>query len=155
LKLCRPISNFGAEFIAGIFITLFIYAASSKVLEFDKFRIQISQSPLLTAFGDWIAWFVITIETLTVVFLSVRRLRIIGLYSSFGLMVAFAAYIIAIIKFSEFIPCSCGGILEHMSWNTHLIFNLVFVVLATIGVFLETNKIQIRKSDNLLTDHSK
>src|SRR5690606_14703009 len=50
-------------------------------------------------------------------------------------MVMFTAYIFIILNFSDFVPCSCGGVLEKMSWTQHLIFNVVFIILAGVAVF--------------------
>ncbi|MEJ0031509.1 MAG: MauE/DoxX family redox-associated membrane protein [Bacteroidota bacterium] len=41
-------------------------------------------------------------------------------------MVMFTAYIVVITRFSEYTPCSCGGVLEKMSWDQHLVFNIGF-----------------------------
>jgi hypothetical protein len=63
------------------------------------------------------------------------RFRVLALFAAFALMVMFTAYIFIILNFSDFIPCSCGGVLEKLSWTQHLIFNLVFIVLAGVAVF--------------------
>ncbi len=41
-----------------------------------------------------------------------------------------------ILNYSEFIPCSCGGILEKMDWKTHLIFNIATVIVAAFTIVL-------------------
>src|SRR5690606_12191987 len=38
--------------------------------------------------------------------------------------------------YSDFIPCSCGGVLEKMGWTEHLVFNISFIVLAFVGILL-------------------
>jgi len=70
--------------------------------------------------------------------LAFLRFRLLGLYASFSLMVMFTAYIIAITKFSDYIPCSCGGVLQNMSWNQHLIFNIGFILLAVAGIIFHS-----------------
>src|SRR5690606_7657944 len=50
--------------------------------------------------------------------------------------VMFTAYIVIILNFTEFIPCSCGGVLEDLGWTEHLIFNIVFILLAAVGILL-------------------
>jgi uncharacterized membrane protein YphA (DoxX/SURF4 family) len=62
--------------------------------------------------------------------------RLIGLYASFFFMILFTGYIVAILRFSSYIPCSCGGILQKMSWTQHLIFNIGFLLLAVIAILL-------------------
>ena len=113
-----------------------MYAATSKLIDYQKFRIQIGQSPLLTAFAGWVVWIIPAIEIAISIMLATPRHRLVGLYASFSLMIMFTGYIIAITKFSEYIPCSCGGILSKMGWNQHLLFNIVFVLLALIGILL-------------------
>lgn len=63
--------------------------------------------------------------------------RSVALYASFTLMVMFTAYIYIILNFSDFVPCSCGGVLEKLSWTQHLIFNIFFIILAGIAVFIK------------------
>lgn len=115
-------------------ILLFSYAAASKLLDFQNFQIQLGQSPLLSAFAVPVSIAVPVVEFILVLLLLFSRYRVIGLYGSFMLMTMFSAYIVIILNFSSFIPCSCGGILEKMSWDEHLLFNIIFVVLAAIAV---------------------
>jgi hypothetical protein len=55
-------------------------------------------------------------------------------------MVMFTAYIVAILNFSNYVPCSCGGVLEKLGWREHLIFNSAFVVLGLIGIVLQAEE---------------
>lgn len=131
--MCRSIT---VEIIAGLLIVLFVYAAFSKLLDFEQFRLQLAQSPVLYVAYNTIAWLVPVTELLIALALFSRRRRLTGLYASFTLMTAFSAYIIAITRYSEYIPCSCGGVLSKMSWNQHLVFNIGFVLLAGLAIYL-------------------
>lgn len=115
---------------------LFVYAATSKIIDYSKFRIQLGQSPILSPFADWISFLIPFSEFVIAFFLVFRRTRFLGLLSSFILMVLFSFYIYIILHYSAFIPCSCGGILEKMNWNQHLIFNVLFTVLAGIALLI-------------------
>ena len=126
--------------ICCLFIILFLYASLNKLQDFQKFNIQLAKSPLLTTLSGWIAWLVPALEILVVFLLLTKRFQLLGLYAAYFLMVLFSAYIIAILNFSKYIPCSCGGILQNMSWIEHLIFNIVFIVLAIIGVLIYPDK---------------
>jgi len=128
------------EIICFLLIVLFVYAATNKLIEMEKFKVQIGQSPLITAFADWVVWLIPISELLVSITLVIPSLRLLGLYSSFVLMVMFTAYIIAILNFSEYVPCSCGGILEKLGWTEHLIFNIAFALLAMLGVILASKK---------------
>jgi uncharacterized membrane protein YphA (DoxX/SURF4 family) len=125
--------------ICCLFIILFLYASLNKLLEFQKFNTQLAKSPILTAFSDWIAWTIPAVEILVVLLLLIKRFQWFGLYAAFCLMVVFSIYIIAILHFSEYIPCACGGILQNMTWNEHLVFNASFVTLAVIGILIYPN----------------
>uniref|UniRef100_UPI004048BF54 MauE/DoxX family redox-associated membrane protein n=1 Tax=Mariniflexile sp. TaxID=1979402 RepID=UPI004048BF54 len=136
----RPFHILFIEIICFLFIFLFSYAAISKLLDFNTFKIQLGQSPLLTAFAGWVAWVVPIIELITALLLAIPKYRLVALYGALGLMSLFTLYIIAILKFSDYVPCSCGGILENMGWQEHLIFNVIFLGLAMIGILITPSK---------------
>ena len=50
------------EIISFLFVLLFVYAAANKILDFQKFSVQIGQSPLLAGYGNSIPWMVIASE---------------------------------------------------------------------------------------------
>lgn len=134
MKFYFKYKNVLLEFICFLFILLFVYAAVSKLLVFDEFKIQIGSSPILYAFSDWMVWAVPSIEILISLMLIIPKFRLLALYASFSLMVMFTAYIFIILNFSDSVPCSCGGVLEKLGWTEHLIFNIAFVALAVIGI---------------------
>ena len=139
MKLSATIKNGIIEIICLLYLLLFVYAAVSKLLDFENFEVQLGQSPLLSAFAGWVSWGVPIVELVIALLLLVPRFRLVGLFAAFSLMVMFTTYIIIILNFSSFVPCSCGGILEKMGWTEHLIFNIGFVVLALIGILLQKN----------------
>jgi uncharacterized membrane protein YphA (DoxX/SURF4 family) len=124
------------EIISALFIVLFVYAAVTKLMDYEKFRLQISQSPVLTAFAGVVVWLVPAIEVAIAVLLMTKRFRLAGLYAAFSLMVMFTAYIVVITRFSEYTPCSSGGVLEKLSWDEHLVFNVAFVLLASVAIVI-------------------
>jgi uncharacterized membrane protein YphA (DoxX/SURF4 family) len=137
------------DLVCAVFVVLFVYAAASKLIGYDKFRLQLGQSPVLTAFAGLAVWFVPAFEILLALLLMKSRFRLIALYASFCLMVMFTAYIVVITRFSDYVPCSCGGVLEKLTWDQHLVFNLVFVVLAFIAIVIYPKDILLQwKQDN-------
>ena len=136
MKIYSKHKNILLEFICFLFILLFVYAAISKFLVFDEFKIQIGQSPVLTAYAGWLVWIVPCIEIIISLMLVIPQYRLQGLYASFSLMVMFTAYIVIILNFSDHVPCSCGGVLEKLGWTEHLIFNSAFIALAFIGILI-------------------
>lgn len=130
------------EIISVLFILLFVYAAISKLLDFENFQIQLGQSPMLSAYAGLLALVVPVFEIAIAVLLGFSKTRRLGLLSSFTLMVMFSVYIYIILQYASFVPCSCGGVLDKMGWQEHLIFNLVFVLLAFIALQLSNKKNQ-------------
>jgi len=131
----KPIpKNFIIEIISLLFILLFVYASISKLLEFNDFQTQLGQSPLLAAFAVPVSYGVIGIELATAGLLAWEKTRKLGLYTAYLLMVLFTTYIVIILNFTPFTPCSCGGVLESLGWTEHLVFNVGFILLAILGV---------------------
>jgi len=128
------------EIICYLFIILFVYAAAGKLLDFEEFRVQLGQSPMLSEFADYVVWALPAMEIGVAILLSSAKLRLIGIFAFFSLMVMFTTYIVIILNFTDFIPCSCGGVLANLGWIEHLIFNVVFIILAIITVVLESSR---------------
>ena len=124
------------EVICFLFIFLFVYAAVSKLAEYETFTVQLGQSPLVTAFAHWIAWAIPALEILISILLIIPKTRLMALYACLSLMTMFTTYIVCILTLSVYVPCSCGGILESLGWAEHLIFNVAFLVLSIIGIVL-------------------
>ncbi len=136
MKLNIKLQNVFLEMVCFLYIILFTYAAISKLIDFENFQTQLSQSPLLSAYAASISFLVIIAELELVLALSLRVSRIKALSLSVGLMTVFTTYIILILNFSSFIPCSCGGILEKLGWTEHMIFNLFFIFIGSCNLLL-------------------
>ncbi|RAV29197.1 MauE/DoxX family redox-associated membrane protein [Sinomicrobium soli] len=128
--------NIILEIICYLFIFLFLYAAFSKLMDVQKFQVQMTKSPLITSFAPLLAWGVPILEIILAFFLFMPRLRIYGLYAAFSLMFVFTGYIFIILNYSPYVPCSCGGILSSMGWGEHLVFNSAFTLLAIFGILI-------------------
>lgn len=139
------------KIIAFAYIFLFVYTAVSKIIDFENFEIQLGQSPLLSSFAGWVAIAVPASEIIIAIGLMVNRFRFVALLASYTLMTMFTAYIYIILNYSEFIPCSCGGILEKMDWKQHLAFNIIFMLFAATSIFCINDYTVKIKSAALMT----
>jgi uncharacterized membrane protein YphA (DoxX/SURF4 family) len=122
------------EIISLLFVLLFLYTAVYKIIDFSNFRAVIGQSPLITRFAPYLAVGVPLVEIIISGLLVFSRWRIIGLCASFALMLVFTFYIIILLNLHSHLPCSCGGIIQDMSWQQHLVFNIVFLLLSLTGI---------------------
>ena len=134
--------------IVYLYIMLFVYAALTKILDFENFQNQLGQSPMLSNFAEWIAVIVPAVELVIAFLLMIKKYRTIGLIGAYGLMLSFSCYIYIILHYSDFVPCSCGGILEKMTWMQHLIFNIVFLLLSIISLILNSKPVQFTKGND-------
>lgn len=134
------IKRYFVKAVSILLALLFIYAAASKLFDFEAFQVQLAQSPLLSAYAGIISYGILIIEFAVAFMLLIPNSNRLGLYASIGLMSAFTLYIYLILNYSDFVPCSCGGILEKLGWTEHLIFNICFLVLAIIGLYTLVKK---------------
>jgi uncharacterized membrane protein YphA (DoxX/SURF4 family) len=126
--------------LSMLIVTLFLYVGISKLTDFTMFKVNMRKSPILSSsMVDLLAYLVPLGEILIAILLLVPKTRRFGFYISYSTMVAFTAYI-ALLRYGyPDIACSCGGILGTMDFNVHIIFNLLFVVIAFLGIYLSKN----------------
>lgn len=130
----RKIIHTAAPFMLTL---LFVYAASSKLLDFARFRGQLYNQSFPHWIADILLYTLIPLEVVTVVLLCMPRGQKAGLLLSASLLTVFSGYIaLVLLHFWTRIPCSCGGILSHMPWGAHLVFNLFFAALAITALLV-------------------
>lgn len=122
------------EIIVILYVILFLYTGISKLMDYSVFKEQIATSPILAPIAKPIAWGLPWVEFLVTVLLVIPRWRLKGLMASAALMFLFTGYIILILLFNKEIPCSCGGVIEQLSWGQHIVFNAVFIGLAITAI---------------------
>jgi len=137
------------EIISALLVILFCYAAVSKLENTPLFRVQLGKSPLTSGHESLIAIAVPCSELMISMLLIFRSTRFTGLILSFFIMLLFTIYIIIILNFSYYVPCSCGGVLQGLSWRTHVIFNCTFLVLIIIALIAESKKPHINQFTQL------
>lgn len=129
------------EIIAALFILLFVYAATSKLMDHQSFLHAIQNSPLLKPVAAVISWFIPFTEITISMSLFSSKFRNAGLLYSMLLMSVFTLYLIYMLLFIPHLPCSCGGVLSGLTWGQHLAFNAVFTLLGLFGwIISKTNK---------------
>lgn len=131
----RVFKKYSVDIISALFILLFVYAAVSKILDFETFQAQLGQSPVVSTYAETISYGILFLELIIAILVGITRTRLLGLYGAFALMIVFTIYIIIIMHFAPFTPCSCGGILENMGWKEHFIINVCFIILSITGIY--------------------
>lgn len=133
-------TNIIAEAITILYISLMLYTAASKLADYNLSREQMAMMPLMTPFAHVFAWLLPVIEIVIAALIFAPITRVKGLYIVTVLMTLFTIYIIYMMTYYEHLPCSCGGLLQSLSWKEHLIFNSAYIVLGLIGIVLYKRK---------------
>jgi hypothetical protein len=128
------------NFIATLFIFLFTYTAVNKLVSFASFRYNLSHSPWIGSYSSCIAVLIPFLELAIVVLLFIPKTKLAGLYASLCLMGIFSLYIGYALVSGSKLPCSCGGIIQRLSWQQHFWVNLVLTFMAVLAIHL--SKIQ-------------
>ena len=81
------------EIISSLLILLFVYAASSKLIDYNLFKVQIRNSVWLRPFAVISPWLVPATVLVISLILTVMSTRIIRLYTSLMLLLIFTIYI--------------------------------------------------------------
>lgn len=138
--------------VSAFLVMLLVYAAFSKLLDADRFIRQVRLSPLIpNGTHTLVAYAIPASEIIIGLALCFHHTRRTGLYAAYFLMLLFTLYLYFLLNYSTYIPCSCGGILGKMSWNVHIVFNLVVSILTGIACILEEKQHRRRKNVHVKT----
>lgn len=109
-----------------ISIILLTYTAIEKILKFDDFMINLSQTDLFNyKYIETIAFFIIFLELFIVFFLFFKEK--VGVYLLFFFFLFSTAYVFILNSEGNYSRCGCGGILNTFSYYQHLLFNVLFI----------------------------
>ena len=122
-------------------VFLFFYTATAKLSNLAVFESELENQAVPGWSVPVLLWLIPVSELATVLMLSWPRFKRYGLWLSVLLLSVFTLYIsLAVLNVFERVPCSCGGVLKNMGMQSHLVFNLFFLLLSIWGVRLLTLK---------------
>jgi len=136
--MTNQIKSTVSPIIISLFVFLFAYTGLSKIFHHNLFLVTLRQSPILNPYAGLISWLLPILELCTVVLLTIKNTQRVALYITLALMLIFTFYILYLLLFVPDLPCSCGGVLQSLSWSGHLILNL-FLVFLSLFEILVTN----------------
>jgi hypothetical protein len=137
--------NLAIEVITAILLLLWIYTGLNKVIHFEKFRFETGRSPFLQHIVPLVAIAVPTSELLIAGLLIFKGTRVMGLYASLFLMTLFTGYVYVMLHYAYDLPCSCGGIIELLTWEQHLIVNVTITLLTAVAILLQSRLAMLNK----------
>jgi putative oxidoreductase len=125
--------------VSVLIALLLAYAAVSKLCAYEESKREMMNQVFPVNIALVLTWLVPVIELTFAIGLVINKFRFRALIASCLLLIVFSLYIVITMSGSfGRIPCSCGGILENMSYSAHLVFNLIFIVMAILAIALET-----------------
>jgi hypothetical protein len=125
------------EISCSLLIALFLYASVSKWLDFKGFVGDMNNQPFPNFFTPFLVWGIPILEVIIAIALIFEKTRTAGLYASLILMIAFTIYTaMVLMNFFKYVPCSCGGVIKKLTWTQHLFFNLFFVGISLLSIWL-------------------
>lgn len=128
------------SFVATLFILLFTYASFSKLLAFNQFRKVLSGAPIIGKYAPFFAVLIPVLELIIVILLVLPRSTTIGLMAGTILLIVFTIYLAFMVLTDPHLPCSCGGVIEQLSWKQHIVFNVLFILLGITGIYFQCAK---------------
>lgn len=124
-------------------IFVLTYTAVSKAFNFPHFSRAMLSQPIPKPWATALTYAIPILELIAVIKILLPSLRIIGLRLTAGLMTAFTLYVLYIkITGLHNTTCPCGGLFESLTWNQHLIVNLLLMILSYWTLYI--NKVQQR-----------
>jgi hypothetical protein len=128
-----------ANIISGLFILLFVYTALSKLLAFEKFRFVLRHAPVIGKHATLVALFIPIVELWVVALFFITDTARQGIIAGISLLVVFTIYLAFMVLTDPNLPCSCGGVIQQMSWRQHIVFNTLFIGVGITWLYLKRN----------------
>ena len=123
--------------ITALLIMLFSYTAISKLAAFQVFYSQLAMQPIPEWATGPLTLTIPVAELIVSGLLLIKITRIYGLYLSAVSMTIFTGYMALVVAgYFQKTPCSCGGVLQQMGFEAHLIFNVFFLTISLIGIYI-------------------
>ncbi|WP_313258272.1 MauE/DoxX family redox-associated membrane protein [Sphingobacterium sp.] len=121
-----------------ILLSMWIPVSLDKTLHFELFKNAMIQQPFNDRLGIMLAYILPFFEMSVVILLIIPSLRRYGFFLSAFMMCLFTGYV-ALATFGRLdnLPCGCGLVFQHLSWEVHLILNSIFLLISLFGLILE------------------
>lgn len=121
-------------------VGLWVPVAADKLWDLKGFHSVLLRQPIPDWLADVLFWLLPLLELLAAVLIAWRnnrRRNHQGMWLSAVLMLGFTLFILfGVLGWYEKRPCGCGSVISGLSWEDHLWFNAVFLLLSIIGIFL-------------------
>ncbi|WP_237249491.1 MauE/DoxX family redox-associated membrane protein [Sphingobacterium faecale] len=123
--------------VIALLLLLWVPVIIDKIIDFASFKDGVLKQPFSNDLGYVLIYTLPALELLIAFALVSEKFRRIGLILSTFLMATFTGYVaVALLGAWEKLPCGCGSVIKSMNWTQHFFFNLFFLVLSVLGLYL-------------------
>lgn len=129
-----------SNIISGLFILLFTYTALSKLAGYARFRFVLSMAPLMHHYAGWIAAIIPVAELAIAALIFIPATAKKGMMAGVSLLVVFTGYLVYMVLTEPNLPCSCGGVIQQLSWQQHIAFNIFFIAAGLAGIYMQNKE---------------
>lgn len=116
------------------FLILFLsYVFVNKFLDINAFTSNIAKTGIFPEFiNELLSYSVLLIEVIAIIILLFNKKT--GLYYCLIMFLLFTFYITILNYTDRYEVCGCGGILNGLSFNIHLLINIILIFITTISI---------------------
>lgn len=117
---------------------MYTYVGALKLMDIKSFKDGINNQPIDNQLTVPLMVAIITAEATIIALLLINKWRFYGFLLSILILTLFSTYIIVILteKVFDFVPCTCGGGFDQLSWQQQLDINIAAIVLSLIGAII-------------------
>ena len=138
-----PKAGWISTLLSSMLILLFVYTASSKLMDRYRFEVVLSKMPYIGAAAPVLSWAVPLVEIGIAVLLLLPPARQKGFAFSGLLLLLFTVYLGLVLWLAPQLPCSCGGVVSVLGWREHFLFNSFFILIAFTGWWIEKGTVHL------------
>lgn len=112
-------------FVILINFVVYFYSGVDKLIHFNEFVLNFSKSPFAPSdLINELSFCVVGIE-LGICFLCFfNKFQKLACLLFMIMSYVFSGYVLLMITYSPYLPCSCGGLIDFLTWNEHLALNI-------------------------------
>jgi hypothetical protein len=134
IKNNKYFNKISFDLINAILIFIYLYSFIDKLKNFQEFASNLNKSPYLNIINSlFLAVIVLFFEIFIPILLLFDKSKELGYLLSFLMIFSFTGYIVIMMVYSPYLPCSCGGFIESLSWEGHLFLNLFILFISAIA----------------------